>query len=100
MTSARILRGIPPFRRAARALASPWLTVASLVVLMVLVTLCTLAQTRVGLHDAVQTYMRSFLVLGHVPGLRARVPLFPGGILAGLAMVVNLAAALACRFGH
>ena len=65
-------------RRVARTLASPRLTLAALIVLMVLVTLCTLAQTRVGLHDAVQTYMRSFVVLGHVPGLRARVPLFPG----------------------
>ena len=86
-------------RRLGPILAGPRVTLVSLVLLMVLVTLCTLAQPGVGVHAAVRTYMRSLLVWGRVPGLRFQLPLFPGGILVGLALVANLSASLVWRLG-
>ena len=89
---------LPLHRRLWDALASLQLTIAALALLMVLVVLCTLAQTRMGIFGAVQTYMRSFMVWWQVPGLPFRLPVFPGGVLVGLALVFNLTAALIKRF--
>jgi len=87
-----------PFpRRLWRALASFRFTLAAVVLLMVLVVLCTLAQTRMGAHEAVQLYMRSLLVRARIPPLHTALPVFPGGVLVGLALAVNLAAALCQR---
>ncbi len=80
------------------ALASLRLTIACLVLLMVLVVLCTLAQTSMGIFGAVQTYMRSFFVWWSVPNVPFRIPVFPGGVLVGMALLVNLTAALIKRF--
>jgi hypothetical protein len=80
------------------ALASLQVTIVALALLMALVVLCTLAQTDLGTLGAVNTYMRSWLVWRHVRGLGFPVPLFPGGALVGLVLVVNLGVALVRRF--
>ncbi len=79
-------------------LASLQVTIVALALLMALVVLCTLAQTDLGTLGAVNTYMRSWLVWRHLPGLGVPVPVFPGGALVGLVLAVNLAAALVRRF--
>jgi hypothetical protein len=71
------------------------LTIGCLAVLMVLVVACTLAQVRLGTLGAVNLYMRSWfywMEVGHLS-----VPIFPGGALVGLVLMVNLVAAQAKR---
>ena len=84
--------------RAWNAVASLQVTIISLALLMALVVLCTLAQTELGTLGAVNTYMRSFLVWRHVAGLSFPLPLFPGGGLVGLVLLLNLTVALVKRF--
>lgn len=79
-------------------LASLQVTIVALALLMALVVLCTLAQTDLGTLGAVNTYMRSWLVWRHIRGLGFPVPLFPGGALVGLVLLVNLGIALVRRF--
>jgi hypothetical protein len=79
-------------------LASLQVTIVALVLLMALVVLCTLAQTDLGTLGAVNAYMRSFLVWRQMRGLPFPLPLFPGGALVGLVLVLNLTAALVKRF--
>ncbi len=79
-------------------LASLQVTIIALVLLMALVVLCTLAQTDLGTLGAVNTYMRSWLVLRQLRGVPFPLPLFPGGALVGLVLVANLTAALIRRF--
>jgi hypothetical protein len=88
----------PRLRRLWDALASLQITVVALALLMALVVLCTIAQTRMGIYGAVQTYMRSFVVWWHPSALPFRIPVFPGGVLVGLVLVGNLTAALIKRF--
>jgi hypothetical protein len=76
-----------------RRLASLPLAVFLLALLMVLVTVCTLAQVSMGTFGAVETYMRSFFLYGAFPGTDWKVPFFPGGATVGLLLLVNLAAA-------
>lgn len=78
------------------ALASLKLTIVALGFLMVLVILCTLAQVRLGTFGAVEVYMRSVFVMADLGGLR--LPVFPGGALAGGILLVNLTAALYQKF--
>jgi hypothetical protein len=75
------------------AITSLKLTIACLSALMVLVLACTLAQVKLGTWGAVEVYMRSWLVWTELPGTRLRVPVFPGGALVGLVLLVNLIAA-------
>ena len=89
---------IPFPRRLWDALASLQLTIISLALLMVLVLLCTLAQTRMGIFGAVETFMRSIIVWWQPPALPFRLPVFPGGVLVGLALLFNLTASLIKRF--
>jgi hypothetical protein len=84
--------------RAWAVLASLQVTIVALALLMALVVLCTLAQTDLGTLGAVNTYMRSMVVTRQLQGVPFRVPLFPGGALVGLVLVVNLTAALVKRF--
>jgi hypothetical protein len=77
--------------RAWEALASIPLTIVCLSLLMVLVVLCTLAQVHMGTLGAVNTYMRSFFLW------MGPIPVFPGGALVGLVLIVNLVAALVKR---
>ena len=81
-----------------KVLASLQVTIVALILLMALVVLCTLAQTELGTLGAVNTYMRSFLVWRQLKGAPFPLPLFPGGALVGLVLVVNLTAALIKRF--
>ena len=87
----------PSLKRCAQrswaAVASMQVTIVALALLMALVVLCTVAQTDLGTLGAVDTYMHSFLVWRQFPG-RVRLPVFPGGALVGLVLLVNLTAAL------
>src|SRR5512138_1303316 len=67
------------------------LTIACLAALMLLVVACTLAQVRLGTVGAVDLYMRSWFFWMPFGGLS--VPVFPGGALVGLVLIVNLLAA-------
>lgn len=75
------------------AVTSLKLTIVCLSVLMVLVVACTLAQVDMGTFGAVQEFMRTWLVWWNVPGTRLSLPVFPGGALVGLVLMVNLVAA-------
>lgn len=66
------------------------LTVICLVVLMILVVACTLAQVNLGIHLAVEQYIRSFIVWWHPEWLSFPLPIFPGGGLAGGVLLLNL----------
>ena len=81
-----------------KVLAGLQVTIVALALLMALVVLCTLAQTELGTLGAVNTYMRSFIVWRQIAGIPFELPLFPGGALVGLVLVVNLTAALINRF--
>jgi ResB-like family protein len=75
------------------ALASLKLTIACLVLLMVLVVACTLAEVRLGTFAAVNAYIRSFFIYWNVPGTGWSIPVFPGGGLVGLVLTANLVVA-------
>ena len=82
-------------------LSSLKLTIACLAILMVLVIGCTLDQIDLGTWGSVEVYMRSWVVWRPLPGVLLRpfgltprpLPLFPGGALVGLVLMVNLVAA-------
>ena len=80
-----------------RPLVSLKLTISCLAALMVLVLACTLAQVKLGTWPAVELYMRPWFVWWDVPGTAWRVPVFPGGALVGLVLIVNLLAAQISR---
>ncbi len=69
------------------------LTIVCLALLMVIVVACTLAQVNLGTFRAVNLYVRSMVVWWDVPGTDYAVPVFPGGALVGLVLLVNLVAA-------
>jgi len=76
--------------RLASYLSSMELTVFCLIVLMILTVACTLAQVSLGIHQAVEQYVRSFFVWWRPEGLPFALPIFPGGGLAGGLLVLNL----------
>ncbi len=80
------------------ALTSLKFTILCLTLLMALVVLCTLAQVELGTLGAVNKYMRSFLVWWGPEGAAFKLPVFPGGALVGLGLIVNLTASLIKRF--
>jgi hypothetical protein len=84
-------------RRIWDAVASLQLTIVTLALLMALVFLCTIAETRMGVYGAVQTFMRSLVVWWHPASAPLRIPVFPGGVLVGLVLLLNLTAALLKR---
>ncbi|HEX8908598.1 MAG TPA: cytochrome c biogenesis protein ResB [Anaeromyxobacteraceae bacterium] len=69
------------------------LTIVCLAALMVLVVACTLAQVSLGTFNAVNQYIRSFVLWAQVPGTGWSVAVFPGGALVGVVLTVNLVAA-------
>lgn len=71
-------------------LSSMELTVFCLIVLMILVVACTLAQVSLGIHGAVEQYVRSFFVWWRPEALPFAIPIFPGGGLAGGLLLLNL----------
>jgi hypothetical protein len=79
-------------------LSSLQVTIIALILLMALVVLCTLAQTDLGTLGAVNTYMRSWVVLRQLRGVPFALPLFPGGALVGLVLAANLTAVVIRRF--
>lgn len=90
-------------KRIITLLASLRLTVLLLALAMILIFVGTLAQTQLGVWQAVDTYFRSWVALidlGHVTGGKSRgigIP-FPGGLSIAGAMIVNLVAAHIVRF--
>lgn len=84
-------------RNLLKKLASLQLAVAMLILLMVLVVFCTLAQVNMGINGAVNTYMRSFLVWWGPRSASWEIPVFPGGALVGLILLINLTAAMFVR---
>jgi ABC-type transport system involved in cytochrome c biogenesis permease subunit len=94
-----------PPRKLIAPLASLRLTVILLAFSMALIFVGTLAQVRVGVWEAVDTYFRSPIAWIDlqllVPGSLARVPWrvpFPGGATLGLLLLINLLAAHTVRF--
>jgi len=73
------------------------LALVLLVLLMVEVLLCTFAQTSMGTLEAVNLFMRSWVVWWTPAALGVPLPVFPGGALVGLLLGVNLLAATAKR---
>jgi hypothetical protein len=72
------------------ALTSLKLTLILFSALMVLIVSCTLAQVRLGTWGAVDVYIRSWLIWAELPGTDWSIAMFPGGILVGLLLAVNL----------
>ncbi|MCA9275836.1 MAG: cytochrome c biogenesis protein CcsA [Phycisphaerales bacterium] len=90
-------------KRIIKAQASLKLTVLLLSLAMILIFVGTLAQTRLGVWQAVDTYFRSwvaFIDFGLIAGGEPRgagIP-FPGGLSIAGVMIVNLVAAHIVRF--
>jgi hypothetical protein len=74
------------------------LTVACLVAALILVFVGTLAQVDLGLYAAQSKFFRSFFVYWTPAGAGWKIPVFPGGWLIGLILLVNLLAAHIKRF--
>jgi hypothetical protein len=89
----------PVFERILAVLASMRLTVVCLVLAMVLVFLGTMAQTRSGIYQVQLDYFRSLIVLWEPGGSGVRIPVFPGGYLIGLVLLVNLTVSYWRRIG-
>lgn len=79
------------------ALISLRLTVVCLAVLIVLVLACTFAQVKLGTMRAVEIYIRNLWLWAEIPGTSYSIPVFPGGGLVGLVLLVNLIAAQGTR---
>lgn len=77
-----------------RRLGDVKVTLVCLVLLMVLVLACTLAQVNLGTDLAMNAVMRTFLVWWKPEGSTWSLPVFPGGGLVGAVMLVNLLARL------
>ncbi|MGA3180753.1 MAG: cytochrome c biogenesis protein ResB [Verrucomicrobiota bacterium] len=85
-------------RRCINFLTSLRLTVACLGLAIILVFVGTLAEVRMGLYQAQTEIFRSFFIHRTLPGTHWSIPVFPGGWLIGLALLVNLVAAHIKRF--
>jgi hypothetical protein len=74
------------------------LTIACLALALVLVFVGTLAQVSLGLYVAQAEFFRSFFIYW-TPGASGwKIPIYPGGWLIGLVLVVNLLCAHVKRF--
>ncbi|MFI5360667.1 MAG: cytochrome c biogenesis protein ResB [Elusimicrobiota bacterium] len=76
--------------RVSAAMGSMRLTVACLVLLMLVVVICTLAQVPLGTHAAVERTIRTLFIRWYPTGGSFGIPVFPGGGLVGLVLLVNL----------
>ncbi len=72
------------------ALSSLKLTLLCLASLMILVVACTVAQVELGIHLAVERYIRALIVWWSPQGSALRLPVFPGGGLIGGILLINL----------
>jgi hypothetical protein len=86
-----------PLKRLIKFFASLRLTVVCLALGIALVFFGTLAQVDEGLYAAQNRWFRSFFVINAHLG-RWPVPIFPGGYLIGILLVVNLLTAHITRF--
>jgi hypothetical protein len=74
------------------------LTVVCLCLSIILVFGGTLAQVYLGLYTVQSEFFRSFLIYWTPQGTHWRIPVFPGGWLIGLGLLMNLLAAHIKRF--
>jgi hypothetical protein len=77
-------------KRLLSELSSLKLTIICLSLLMILVAACTLLQSPLGTHLAVERTIRTFLVWWAPEGVSWKIPVFPGGGLVGAVLLVNL----------
>jgi hypothetical protein len=85
-------------RRIISIFTSLRLTVTCLIAAMVLVFVGTLAQVDLGLYTAQSKFFRSFFVYWTPADSHLKIPVFPGGWLIGMTLLVNLLAAHIKRF--
>jgi len=74
------------------------LTVVLLVLSLVLVFAGTLGEVHLGLYKAQTEFFRSFFIYWQPPGAHWKIPVFPGGYLLGMTLLLNLIAAHTSRF--
>jgi hypothetical protein len=79
-------------------LASLRLTVGLLSLSLVMIFVATLDQVHLGVWGVQKKYFHAFFVLAKLPGTEVQLPIFPGGYLLGIALLVNLLTAHAYRF--
>jgi hypothetical protein len=84
--------------RAFRFFTSLKLTVVCLAVGIVLVFVGTLAQVQHGLYAIQERYFQSLFVWWGPEGAGWRIPIFPGGYLVGLVMLLSLGASFFRQF--
>lgn len=71
---------------------------ACLIAALILIFVGTLAQVDLGLYDVQAKFFRAFLIYWTPSGSHLRIPVFPGGWLIGVVLLINLLAAHAKRF--
>jgi hypothetical protein len=74
------------------------LTVACLTAALVLVFIGTIAQVKLGLYVVQEKYFSSFFVWWEPAGGSLKIPVWPGGYLIGMVLLLNLIAAHIKRF--
>ena len=74
------------------------LTVVLLMLAMALVFAGTLAEVHLGLYRAQSEFFRSFFIYWQPQHLAWKIPVFPGGYLIGVLLLINLVAAHSSRF--
>ncbi|HUD47060.1 MAG TPA: cytochrome c biogenesis protein ResB [Candidatus Baltobacteraceae bacterium] len=74
------------------------LTVVCLCLAIVLVFVGTLEQVHLGLYAVQSEFFRSFLIYWTPSGTNWRIPVYPGGWLIGMVLLMNLLAAHIKRF--
>lgn len=86
-------------RAITRGLSSLRLTVVLLALCMILVFAATLAQVELGIHEIQQTHLRSWIAWFDLSPGEGGIPIpFPGGMLLGSLLLLNLIAAHTVRF--
>jgi hypothetical protein len=81
-----------------KVFASLRLTIVLLALAMVLVFAGTLGEVHLGLYKAQNEFFRSFLIYWHPENTSWKIPVFPGGYLIGVLLLINLIAAHSSRF--
>lgn len=90
---------IVTLRAITRPLSSLRLTVVLLGLCMVLVFAATLAQVELGIHEVQQRHLRAWLAWFDLAPGEKEIPIpFPGGMLIGSLLLLNLIAAHTTRF--
>jgi len=84
--------------RIIRFFSSLKLTVVLLTLGLILVYWGTMAQVEIGLYKAQNDFFRSVFIYWSPKGGGTRIPIFPGGYLLGITLVLNLVAAHFRRF--